>query len=91
MAGDELTEGPINPHDLLRILRREGRSGATCSSEVLMVYRLQGVGIGDKHIEVIVHQMLRKVRVEDAGDTSMLPGSHGGYLPLREGEREGHS
>ena len=40
-----------------------------------MVYRLQGVGIGDKHIEVIVHQMLRKVRVEDAGDTSMLPGS----------------
>ena len=43
--------------------------------EVLMVYRLQGVGIGDKHIEVIVHQMLRKVRIEDAGDTSMLPGS----------------
>ena len=74
VAGDELTEGQINPHDLLRILGVKAVQEHLLK-EVLMVYRLQGVGIGDKHIEVIVHQMLRKVRVEDAGDTSMLPGS----------------
>ena len=73
-AGDELTEGQINPHDLLRILGVKAVQEHLLK-EVLMVYRLQGVGIGDKHIEVIVHQMLRKVRIEDAGDTSMLPGS----------------
>ena len=73
-SGDELTEGQINPHDLLRILGVKAVQEHLLK-EVLMVYRLQGVGIGDKHIEVIVHQMLRKVRVEDAGDTSMLPGS----------------
>ncbi len=73
-AGDELTEGQINPHDLLRILGVKAVQEHLLK-EVLMVYRLQGVGIGDKHIEVIVHQMLRKVRVEDAGDTRMLPGS----------------
>ncbi|MCI7704205.1 MAG: DNA-directed RNA polymerase subunit beta', partial [Clostridiales bacterium] len=74
VAGDELTEGQINPHDLLRILGVKAVQEHLLK-EVLMVYRLQGVGIGDKHIEVIVHQMLRKVRVEDAGDTNMLPGS----------------
>lgn len=74
VAGDELTEGQINPHDLLRILGVKAVQEHLLK-EVLMVYRLQGVGIGDKHIEVIVHQMLRKVRVEDAGDTSMLPGA----------------
>jgi len=73
-AGDELTEGQINPHDLLRILGVKAVQEHLLK-EVLMVYRLQGVGIGDKHIEVIVHQMLRKVRVEDAGDTGLLPGS----------------
>ncbi|MBQ7487413.1 MAG: DNA-directed RNA polymerase subunit beta', partial [Clostridia bacterium] len=73
-AGDELTEGQINPHDLLRILGVKAVQEHLLK-EVLMVYRLQGVGIGDKHIEVIVHQMLRKVRVEDAGDTNLLPGS----------------
>ena len=73
-AGDELTEGQINPHDLLRILGVKAVQEHLLK-EVLMVYRLQGVGIGDKHIEVIIHQMLRKVRVEDAGDTDMLPGS----------------
>ena len=73
-AGDELTEGQINPHDLLRILGVKAVQEHLLK-EVLMVYRLQGVGIGDKHIEVIVHQMLRKVRIEDAGDTNMLPGS----------------
>ena len=73
-AGDEMTEGQINPHDLLRILGVKAVQEHLLK-EVLMVYRLQGVGIGDKHIEVIVHQMLRKVRVEDAGDTGLLPGS----------------
>ncbi len=73
-AGDELTEGQINPHDLLRILGVKAVQEHLLK-EVLMVYRLQGVGIGDKHIEVIVHQMLRKVRVEESGDTNLLPGS----------------
>ena len=73
-AGDEMTEGSINPHDLLRILGVKAVQEHLLK-EVLMVYRLQGVGISDKHIEVIVHQMLRKVRVEDAGDTQLLPGS----------------
>ena len=67
-------EGVSLSHDLLRILGVKAVQEHLLK-EVLMVYRLQGVGIGDKHIEVIVHQMLRKVRVEDAGDTSMLPGS----------------
>ncbi len=73
-AGDELTEGSVNPHDLLRILGVKAVQEHLLK-EVLMVYRLQGVGIADKHIEVIVHQMLRKVRVEDAGNTELLPGS----------------
>ncbi|MDR1263775.1 MAG: DNA-directed RNA polymerase subunit beta', partial [Oscillospiraceae bacterium] len=73
-AGDELIEGAINPHDLLRILGVKAVQEYLLR-EVLMVYRLQGVDISDKHIEVIVRQMLRKVRVEDAGDTSLLPGS----------------
>ena len=73
-AADELTEGQINPHDLLRIMGVKAVQEHLLK-EVLMVYRTQGVGIGDKHIEVIVHQMLRKVRVEEAGDTKLLPGS----------------
>ncbi len=73
-AGDELIEGSINPHDLLRILGVKAVQEYLLK-EVLMVYRLQGVGISDKHIEVIVRQMLRKVRLEDAGDTEMLPGA----------------
>ncbi|GHU72030.1 DNA-directed RNA polymerase subunit beta' [Clostridia bacterium] len=73
-AGDELIEGAINPHDLLRILGVKAVQEYLLR-EVLMVYRLQGVDISDKHIEVIVRQMLRKVRVEDAGDTSLLPGA----------------
>jgi DNA-directed RNA polymerase subunit beta' len=72
-AGDELIEGAINPHDLLRILGVKAVQEYLLR-EVLMVYRLQGVDISDKHIEVIVRQMLRKVRVEDAGETSLLPG-----------------
>lgn len=72
-AGDELTEGSINPHDILKI---KGIKGVQMYllQEVQKVYRLQGVDINDRHIEVIVRQMLRKVRIEDAGDTDMLPG-----------------
>ena len=73
-AGDPLTEGSLNPHDILAIL------GATAVQnyfiqEVQRVYRLQGVDINDKHIEVIVRQMMHKVKVESAGDTGLLTGS----------------
>ena len=72
-AGDELTEGSINPHDLLRILGLKAVQDYLVK-EVVSVYRMQGVAITDKHIEVIVRQMLRNVRVEDNGDTELLPG-----------------
>jgi len=72
-AGDELTEGSINPHDILKIKGVKGVQ-TYLLMEVQRVYRLQGVDISDKHIEVIIRQMLRKVKVEDAGDTDMLPG-----------------
>ena len=72
-AGDELIEGSVNPHDLLRILGVKAVQEYLLK-EVLSVYYSQGVKIADKHIEVIVRQMLRKVRVEDAGDTDLLPG-----------------
>ena len=72
-AGDELTEGSINPHDILKIKGVKGVQ-AYMLKEVQSVYRLQGVEISDKHIEVIIRQMLRKVQIEDAGDTEMLPG-----------------
>ncbi len=71
--GDELTEGPINPHDILRI-RGVRAVQLYLLQEVQRVYRMQGVEINDKHIEVIIRQMLRKVKVEDAGDTELLPG-----------------
>ncbi|GAB4272625.1 DNA-directed RNA polymerase subunit beta' [Thermincola ferriacetica] len=72
-AGDELTEGSVNPHDMLKI---KGLKGVQLYlvHEVQRVYRLQGVDINDKHIEVMVRQMLRKVKVEDPGDTDLLPG-----------------
>ena len=72
-AGDELTEGSVNPHDILKIRGVKGVQ-AYLLREVQSVYRLQGVEISDKHIEIIIRQMLRKVQVEDAGDTSLLPG-----------------
>jgi DNA-directed RNA polymerase subunit beta' len=72
-AGDELTEGSINPHELLKIKGVRGVQ-AYLLREVQRVYRLQGVDISDKHIEVIIRQMLRKVKVEDPGDTELLPG-----------------
>ena len=73
-AGDELIEGSVNPHDLLRILGVKAVQEYLLK-EVLSVYYSQGVHIADKHIEVIVRQMLRKVRVEDSADTDLLPGS----------------
>ena len=72
-AGDPLTEGPIDPHDILRI-KGYKEVQEYIVNEVQAVYRSQGVEIADKHIEVIVHQMLKKVRVEDSGDTDLLPG-----------------
>ena len=72
-AGDRLTEGPINPQDILRIQGRE-RVEEYLTEEVQKVYRAQGVAIHDKHIEVVVRQMLRKVRVDAPGDTELLPG-----------------
>nr|WP_312667798.1 DNA-directed RNA polymerase subunit beta' [Tissierella praeacuta] len=73
-AGDELTDGSVNPHDILKIKGVQGVQNYLVK-EVQRVYRLQGVDINDKHIEIIVKQMLSKVKVEDAGDTDMLPGS----------------
>ena len=72
-AGDELTDGSINPNDILKIKGVKGVQ-AYMLREVQSVYRLQGVEIADKHIEVIIRQMLRKVQIEDAGDTQLLPG-----------------
>ena len=72
-AGDELIEGSINPHDLLEI-KKIGAVQDYMLREVQRVYRLQGVDIADKHIEVIVRQMLKKQRVETSGDTDLLPG-----------------
>ncbi|WP_347489924.1 DNA-directed RNA polymerase subunit beta' [Desulfoscipio sp. XC116] len=83
-AGDELTEGSVNPHDLLKI---KGANGVQIYllQEVQRVYRLQGVDINDKHIEVMIRQMLRKVRIEDQGDTSLLPG---GLIDMFDFEEE---
>ena len=73
-AGDELTEGSINPHDLLKIKGVRAVQDYMLR-EVQRVYRLQGVDIADKHIEVIVRQMLKKIRVEESGDAEVLPGT----------------
>lgn len=73
-AGDELTEGSVNPHDILRIKGIRGVQDYMLQ-EVQRVYRLQGVDINDKHIEVIVRQMLKRIKVEENGDTEFLPGS----------------
>ena len=82
-AGDALTEGSVNPHDILKI---KGISAVQdyMLREVQRVYRLQGVEISDKHIEVLVRQMLKKVRVEDNGDTDLLPGTLVDNLELED-------
>ena len=74
-AGDPLTQGSINPHDIVRV---KGIGGVQeyIVKEVQRVYRMQGVDVNDKHIEVIVRQMLSKVKVEDPGDTDLLPGGY---------------
>ena len=73
-AGDEVTEGSVNPHDIMNI---KGVDGARryLLSEVQKVYRLQGVDINDKHLEVVVRQMTRKIKITDSGDTDLLPGT----------------
>ncbi|XME00921.1 DNA-directed RNA polymerase subunit beta' [Lachnospiraceae bacterium C1.1] len=80
-AGDEITEGSINPHDLMKIKGLRAVQDYLLR-EVQRVYRLQGVEINDKHIEVIVHQMLKKVEIEDSGDSDVLPGTRLDSLDL---------
>ncbi len=80
-AGDELTEGSVNPHDLLKIKGIRAVQDYMIR-EVQRVYRLQGVDIADKHIEVIVRQMLKKTRIESAGDSELLPGTMVDVLDL---------
>ena len=82
-AGDELTEGSVNPHDLLKIKGIRAVQDYMLR-EVQRVYRLQGVDISDKHIEVIVRQMLKKVRVENNGDADFLPGTLVDILDFEE-------
>ncbi|MDP2482786.1 MAG: DNA-directed RNA polymerase subunit beta' [Candidatus Palauibacterales bacterium] len=86
-AGDRLSEGPVNPHDILRV------KGPRAVQEYLLneiqeVYRLQGVRINDKHIGVIVRQMLQKVKITDPGDTEYLEGEHVDRMEFRERTRE---
>ena len=86
-AGDRLSEGPVNPHDILRV------KGPRAVQEYLLneiqeVYRLQGVRINDKHIGVIVRQMLQKVTITESGDTEYLEGEHVDRMEFRERTRE---
>ena len=82
-AGDELTEGSVNPHDLLKIKGVRAVQDYMIR-EVQKVYRLQGVEINDKHIELIVRQMLKKIRIESAGDSEYLPGTTVDVLDFNE-------
>jgi len=83
-AGDQITEGSLNPHDILRV-KGVRAVQSYLVREVQEVYRSQGVEINDKHIEVVIRQMLRKVKVEDPGDTDLLPG---GLVDVFEFEEE---
>jgi DNA-directed RNA polymerase subunit beta' len=82
-AGDELTEGSVYPHDILKIKGLRGVQDYMLQ-EVQRVYRLQGVDINDKHIEVIVRQMLKRVRIDENNDTELLPGSLVDWLEFEE-------
>jgi len=86
-AGDELTEGSVNPHDILTI---KGKSAVQdyLIREVQRVYRLQGVDINDKHIEVLCRQMLKRIRVDEAGDTGFMPGSLVDWLDFEEANEQ---
>lgn len=86
-AGDEITEGSVNPHDILKIKGVKGVERYIVK-EVQRVYRLQGVDINDKHIEIIVRQMLGKVKIEDAGDTEFLPGTLVNLYDFEDANRE---
>ena len=86
-AGDELTEGSVNPHDILKIKGLRAVQDYMIQ-EVQRVYRLQGVDINDKHIEVIVRQMLKKVRIEDAGGSEFLPGTNVDILEFEDKNKE---
>ena len=82
-AGDELTEGSVNPHDILKIKGVRAVQDYMLQ-EVQRVYRLQGVEINDKHVEVIVRQMLKKIRIENNGDSDFLPGTMVDFLDYEE-------
>ena len=82
-AGGQITRGPLNPHDILRLNGVEGVYQYLLK-EVQRVYKQQGVDINDKHIEVIVSQMLSKFKIEDAGDTDLLPGGLYGKFEIEE-------
>ncbi|NFM47815.1 DNA-directed RNA polymerase subunit beta' [Clostridium botulinum] len=86
-AGDEITEGSINPHDILRIKGVDGVKNYLLS-EVQKVYRLQGVDINDKHLEVVIRQMTRKIKIEDSGDTELLPGTMIDVFDFEEANKE---
>ena len=86
-AGEALTQGSINPHDIVRVKGIEGVQDYVVK-EVQRVYRMQGVDINDKHIEVIVRQMLSKVKVEDPGDTDLLPGGYEDVLTFNQTNEE---
>ena len=81
--GEIIADGPLNPHDILRL---KGVVALTdyITNEIQEVYRLQGVGINDKHIEVIVRQMLRKVDITDSGDTNLIQGDQVEYTQMQE-------
>ncbi|WP_028234584.1 DNA-directed RNA polymerase subunit beta' [Pseudobutyrivibrio sp. MD2005] len=86
-AGDELTEGSVNPHDILTI---KGKSAVQdyLIREVQRVYRLQGVDINDKHIEVLCRQMLKRIRIDEAGDTGFMPGSLVDWLDFEDANEQ---
>ncbi|MBR3375588.1 MAG: DNA-directed RNA polymerase subunit beta', partial [Firmicutes bacterium] len=86
-AGENITRGPLDPHDILRLNGVEGVYQYLLK-EVQRVYKLQGVDINDKHIEVIVSQMLSKYKVEDSGDTVLLPGSLYNKFEIDEANEE---
>ena len=86
-AGDELTEGSVNPHDILKIKGLRAVQDYMIQ-EVQRVYRLQGVDINDKHIEVLVRQMLKKIRIEEAGESGFLPGTMVDVLEFEDKNEE---
>ena len=86
-AGDRITEGSVNPHDLLRIKDKRAVQEYMLH-EVQRVYRLQGVEINDKHIEMIVHQMMKKVKIDEAGDSDLLPGTTMDVLDFEDKNEE---